>query len=195
VLPNGCHGQAQRRHAFRAEDEQPSGSELLTLLSKLVQICKTNVGGPPVYTMLPGFRAIVLNRRPQRVPNAFWAFSQSTRRLVVTLVCVAIIGIIAVSYSYVASLQGGLKDPPRPFLLLCLPTFAVSLTNFVAWRRTARRYARIVRENGCQLCIECGYLLIGLPDAHACPECGTAYEFEELRRCWNTWLGTDRIGK
>ena len=31
-------------------------------------------------------------------------------------------------------------------------------------------------ESQCQLCPKCSYLLVGLPDVHACPECGLDYD-------------------
>ncbi len=35
-----------------------------------------------------------------------------------------------------------------------------------------------------RVCLRCGYRLDGLPDAHRCPECGVAYQRDELRALW-----------
>ncbi len=40
------------------------------------------------------------------------------------------------------------------------------------------------------LCIECGYCLTGLPDQHRCPECGTPYEIEQVKRRWSEYLAS-----
>lgn len=51
---------------------------------------------------------------------------------------------------------------------------------------------RVVQYN-LRVCLFCGYVLEGLPDAHRCPECGNAYERESTRRTWEKWL-TKRMG-
>lgn len=46
----------------------------------------------------------------------------------------------------------------------------------------------VVEEYNYQVCVECGYPLIGLPDNHLCPECGELYSFTALRHDWKRWL-------
>lgn len=52
---------------------------------------------------------------------------------------------------------------------------------FARWNTRLRRQA--VAADG-RLCWECGYVLKGLPDRGECPECGTDYDAEDLRRRW-----------
>jgi len=52
---------------------------------------------------------------------------------------------------------------------------------FARWSRRLREQA--LAADG-RVCWECGYALTGLADRGECPECGTAYEAEALRRRW-----------
>jgi hypothetical protein len=47
-----------------------------------------------------------------------------------------------------------------------------------------RRFERILRESGFSLCLKCGYNLRGLPEVHNCPECGSPYDIQDVRRVW-----------
>ena len=51
------------------------------------------------------------------------------------------------------------------------------------------RFERVVRALGYEVCLHCGYSLWGLPEQHTCPECGTAYSKDMLRREWPLWFG------
>jgi RNA polymerase subunit RPABC4/transcription elongation factor Spt4 len=44
---------------------------------------------------------------------------------------------------------------------------------------------RVVRKHDFKLCVRCRYLLTGLADEGACPECGTAYTQSSLREHWS----------
>jgi len=52
-----------------------------------------------------------------------------------------------------------------------------------------RSFRRRLRKDHGYLCTECGYRLTGLPSAHACPECGLAFERHEVLRIWCNWCG------
>ena len=83
---------------------------------------------------------------------------------------------------------------------------------FLAWATTvggvamlgygSMRWAqKIVRDLGRQcheadlsLCLRCGYCLIGLPEEHACPECGRHFELKHVQRSWQKWLRRDPFG-
>ena len=49
------------------------------------------------------------------------------------------------------------------------------------------RFLRKVRGSRYRICPDCGYSLSGLPDRHACPECGLRYTVEELEQRWRPW--------
>lgn len=74
--------------------------------------------------------------------------------------------------------------------------FFVALISLQFWNcfldfrigRIFRRFNRKVEQAECQLCIECTYSLLGLPDLHHCPECGTGFVAEENKAYWTSWI-------
>lgn len=52
-----------------------------------------------------------------------------------------------------------------------------------------RRFLRAVVALRFEVCLSCGYNLIGLPGAHQCPECGSAYDKERVSQTWRVWFG------
>lgn len=59
------------------------------------------------------------------------------------------------------------------------------------------RRGRQLKAQDFKVCINCEYLLHGLPPSGRCPECGVEYEVEELKRLWLSWLcgNTNRKNK
>lgn len=51
-----------------------------------------------------------------------------------------------------------------------------------------RRFWRSVISLQYEVCLKCGYKLIGLPDIGRCPECGSQYDKAQLREDWQSWL-------
>ena len=51
-----------------------------------------------------------------------------------------------------------------------------------------RRFKNLVLSQRHQVCIQCGYVLAGLPARHHCPECGLLYDFDSLKRAWDDWF-------
>lgn len=50
------------------------------------------------------------------------------------------------------------------------------------------RRGRQLKKENFRVCINCEYLLHGLPDSGRCPECGVEYEVHELKDEWMKWL-------
>lgn len=57
-------------------------------------------------------------------------------------------------------------------------------------RKEITALTREAEANDCRLCLRCGYCLTGLPDQHRCPECGTPYEIEQVKRRWSEYLAS-----
>lgn len=55
------------------------------------------------------------------------------------------------------------------------------------WNRTRGFYKRL-RSFEFEMCLNCGYLLKGLPSKHKCPECGDDYAIEKVRSAWKQAL-------
>jgi hypothetical protein len=116
-----------------------------------------------------------LQRRPYIAAAAF---------LVMMLLLPAIVhglGIDPVGYSY------------YPFCLVL--TFVAGGFAVLRWvAREIRGVVREVHDSQYCLCLACGYCLKGLPASHQCPECGTPYDIEEVRRKWAAYLA-DRAAR
>ncbi len=71
-------------------------------------------------------------------------------------------------------------------MLMPVVVFAVGAT--VANRiSSGLSRGEVVAADYC-LCLECRYPLGALPPVGTCPECGAAYEHEQLRECWKWTL-------
>jgi hypothetical protein len=60
--------------------------------------------------------------------------------------------------------------------------------------RKIDRLNRRARDANYSLCLTCGCCLNGLPDKHRCPECGTPYEIDDVKRKWSEYLA-DRAAR
>jgi hypothetical protein len=67
-----------------------------------------------------------------------------------------------------------------------LPVAVFALLS-LALRRVWHVYS-LVRAAEYRLCTFCGNSLQGLPDEHACPECGRRYVFSEVQSAWEMWF-------
>lgn len=71
------------------------------------------------------------------------------------------------------------------------------VVEYVRWRFFSRYrrelLARVVR-NDLHACLQCGYLLTGLPEAHCCPECGTQFNLAQTRAAWERLFSSDSRG-
>lgn len=60
--------------------------------------------------------------------------------------------------------------------------------------RASRSLAREALQSDCTLCPSSGCSLKGLPDEYHCPECGSPYEIEQVKRTWSEYLA-DRAAR
>ena len=58
-----------------------------------------------------------------------------------------------------------------------------------------RRFQRAVRALQCDVCLNCGYSLKGLPDSHRCPECGVAYDRKQVRSTWESRFARSHLSE
>jgi hypothetical protein len=90
----------------------------------------------------------------------------------------------------------GIDPASYPYLTFVLVlVFLAGGFAVLRWVATeVRAITREAHDNGCCLCLRCGYCLKGLPEKHQCPECGTAYDITEVKQKWSAYLA-DRAAR
>ena len=121
-------------------------------------------------------------RRPWWIPRPFWRRVSWIRAGCTALFLFAYVPI------WLPPWGGKLR------LIVCCMGILVGSVVFVVCPRVvfARMKAELA-ENDHLLCLWCGYPLRGLPNDHCCPECGTRYQAEVLRRTWQYWVKKRRL--
>lgn len=80
---------------------------------------------------------------------------------------------------------GGLVNKVGPWLPWVIGFQTLLIAAFVTWfLGTHRLLMRRLRETHNRLCFSCGYDVSTLGECGRCPECGEAFEHEDLRRRW-----------
>lgn len=85
----------------------------------------------------------------------------------------------------------GLQAPRSVLVSMILVGILYSVSLGILWaipRIRERRFERTVRTVQYEVCLNCGYSLHGLPEAHCCPECGTEYQKDAAREKWKSWF-------
>jgi hypothetical protein len=115
------------------------------------------------------------HRKRRRVPGVIW---RAQRHLLVigalTIAVGCIFFAIPSSWNWARS---------TALLVFLLGALALNCEAFRVRARTIRR----ARGLNYQLCIQCGYPLVGLPSSGHCPECGEPYHQETLPWTWERW--------
>lgn len=55
------------------------------------------------------------------------------------------------------------------------------------YRRSKRRFCRLLAASGFRMCLQCGYSLTGSSDHGSCPECGRSYRLDDVVAAWTQW--------
>jgi len=76
-----------------------------------------------------------------------------------------------------------LREPWWPWVRLRVVIAGLALIYIVSLIH-AIRFRRSLKALDFAVCLDCGYLLRGLPDEHVCPECGRAFRLAEVREAW-----------
>ena len=130
----------------------------------------------------------MFSRCPPWLPRAVWTDGRRWRGLALAnhlmlLLCAAtlLIGFFVVH-----------NRTNRNVWPLILAPFLLYLINTITMRWYTRRWItsfhRRLIELDLRLCLNCGYQLHGLPDAHTCPECSQPYQFDDLVAAWQRWI-------
>lgn len=129
-------------------------------------------------------------REPQ-VPPAFW---RSVRKSLTVIKCLALLMVLLDLGLYLPAFRlqframfGHWLSPGALLLLAC----CAALAWVPYYRITKRRFYERVYKADYRVCWECGYLLHGIPDRHACPECGRIYTEQLDTAAWKHWMETD----
>lgn len=78
--------------------------------------------------------------------------------------------------------------PQIPLVWLMGPAAAMALAAALVLGFASRCSRREILAADYCLCLECRYPLGALPPIGVCPECGAAYEHEQIRKCWRWTL-------
>lgn len=124
---------------------------------------------------------------PEGVPKAYWKRSARTRTAIASVMAAMWTLWVIMAAGTVLSPTWVVYAPPGVGLIVVSAAILLPVMCRRAYRRSKRRFCATVSRDGFQVCVECGYLLRGLPNAHTCPECGCQYDKDTLTATWTNW--------
>jgi hypothetical protein len=80
------------------------------------------------------------------------------------------------------------------FLLIALLSVINAVLFHVGFLVCTRKYNMVLDKHAYLICPDCGYVLVGLPPEHSCPECGTPYSHDRIRDQWIVWSAGSKKG-
>lgn len=147
---------------------------------------------PPPRRLYPRYRSVLaiygLWRPEPHVPPAFWRSMSGARHavhagLAALLLLLVLRNVTSFHVMFLVQFGGALTPGTLTIALGCL-----LFCWFPYYRYAKRRYMSYVRQAGFRVCWDCGYQLQGLPDFHACPECGRECNEQIDSSAWKLWI-------
>lgn len=163
-----------RAKVIHARDETNDGKEdpLMALLTKPLIVSTPSPLADSGYL-----------RKSDGVPLAYWRDASNIRAVCNVLWVVIILVFV-----------GGFLRGSGPSMSVIMAYTVLMATVSAIWaigpRQLRNRYRKRLEANDHLICVDCGYVLAGLPERHTCPECGLAYVADEVRTVWMNWLKT-----
>lgn len=135
---------------------------------------------------LPWHNLWIFRHDSRWLPRAVWLYGRRWRGL-------ASINAAILAFIGMATLIGLVVAPERiiscffPLVLMIVGAINVfTMSRYKRWWMSS--FYRHLKEQEFRVCLDCGYDLHGLPDAHVCPECSRPYEIAELADSWRDWI-------
>jgi len=134
----------------------------------------------------------VIGYRSADVPRAYWDWIRSWRSLgVIGLRISALVLVLASLYGIAESAQlvCGLSSGSSTRIGVSAFVCSVAMICWLVLSSRAKwRFFRLLQECGYEMCVECGYRLVGLPTRCRCPECGIELDKDRVRGIWGDWV-------
>lgn len=106
------------------------------------------------------------------------------------VILLVIVSMLVMFFMFDANLARKTTRGVRAYYSIAIVAGVIGLiTAYGIHVRARARWIRAATESDGALCLHCGYSLRGLPDHQNCPECGRAYDLEQVRARWRNWLG------
>jgi len=123
---------------------------------------------------------------PKGAERYVGCYNHLARACVLLMILIALLG--ACQVVMLVARGRGLDGFPPAWPTITMATLFVVAARVTIPYLAIRSLRKFVEREEYKVCLECGYLLKGLMSPSRCPECGTAYDIEETRAYWKSWL-------